>query len=150
MDIPQVLEVLRPSEDWGPMAQTGVSYADFAPHWRGTSAVPTEAEMLAEWDALVATAADRLHARLRAEAKALIDATEDRVADLLRAIVLLTVAELNVLRQRDRDRSADVAAATSLDNLKTRWAARTALADRTAAQARQAIKNFLDAGDADA
>lgn len=68
---------------------------------------------------------------------------------VLRAVLLLTLDEINLLRQRDADRAADVAAATSLANLQTRWAARAALAQRTAAQLRTAITNKLNAGDAD-
>jgi len=68
---------------------------------------------------------------------------------VLRAIVLLVLDEINDLRTRDRDRAADVAAATSLADLKTRWAARSSLTDRTAAQARTAIRNKIDSGSAD-
>lgn len=86
---------------------------------------------------------------LRAKAKALLDATDDRIADALRALVLVLVDEINLLRQRDRDRSVDVAGAATLAALKTAWAARPPLADRTGAQARAAIKSHLDSGDAD-
>lgn len=86
----------------------------------------------------------------RAAAQSLLDAQKDHVADLLRAIVLVLLDELNTLRQRDRDRAADVAAATSLADLKTRWAARPSLADRTAAQARAAVAAKLSDGSADA
>lgn len=71
------------------------------------------------------------------------------IAKVLRAIVLLVLDEINTLRTRDRDRSADVAAATSLTNLQTRWALRSSLADRTPAQARTAIFNKIDSGSAD-
>lgn len=86
--------------------------------------------------------------RSRAAAKAALDAVRDDGV-LLRGLLKLLIDELNILRQRDRDRAVDVAAATSLTNLQTRWAARAALNDRTAAQARNALKSVYDAGDAD-
>src|SRR5688572_6634246 len=70
-------------------------------------------------------------------------------AKLVRGILLVALDEINLLRQRDRDRSVDVAAATSLADLKTRWAARASLADRTGAQLKNAVENKIDAGSAD-
>ena len=64
---------------------------------------------------------------------------------VLRALVLVLLGENNVLRQRDRDRATDVAGSGSLAALKTAWAARAPLADRTAAQARTAIRSAIDA-----
>lgn len=52
MDIPRVLEQLCPEEDWGPCAQTGATYEEFAAKWRGSIPVPTKAAMQAAWDAL--------------------------------------------------------------------------------------------------
>lgn len=139
MDIPLVLEVLRPGVYWGPMAQTGVAYADFAAAWpaSGSGTVPTEAEMNAAWATIGSAAAYQL-TQDRSRASALMDAEDGR---LWRAVALALIDELNILRTRDRDRAADVAAATSLNDLKTRWAARSALNDRTAAQARTAVKD---------
>ena len=68
---------------------------------------------------------------------------------VLRAVAAVLVDEINALRQRDRDRSADVAAATNLADLKTRWAARSTLADRTMAQAKTAIQTTIAAGTVD-
>lgn len=65
-------------------------------------------------------------------------------ARLIRAIVKLIVDQFNVMRSRDRDRAADVAAATNLADLKTRWAARSALNDITYQQAKTAIDNLVD------
>lgn len=73
----------------------------------------------------------------------------ERLYRVLRGILLAAIDEINLLRQRDRDRAADVAAATSLADLKTRWAARAALTDRTAAQAKTAVVNKINSGDAD-
>ena len=66
-----------------------------------------------------------------------------------RAFILVLIDELNILRQRDRDRSVDVAAATSLANLQTRWAARSALADRDITQVKPAIQAKITSGAAD-
>lgn len=61
MDLPLCLEQLTktgrllPSDDWGPHANTGDAYADFAKGWRGKSLVPTQAELAAAW-AIVAAA----------------------------------------------------------------------------------------------
>lgn len=68
---------------------------------------------------------------------------------LVRAVLLVVLDEINLLRQRDVDRSADVAAATSLADLKTRWAARSALSDRTGAQLKTTVANKINAGTAD-
>lgn len=84
----------------------------------------------------------------RAAAVSLLNAP-DASPKVLRAAVLLLIDEINLLRQRDVDRAADVAAATNLADLKTRWAARSALAARTLAQAKTAITNHINAGDAD-
>ena len=90
-----------------------------------------------------ATAAADAISRAKQAAKNLYDAL-DAAGRAIRAVSKLTVDEINTLRARDRDRSADVAAATSLADLKTRWAARSALEDRTYAQAKAAIQNLVD------
>ncbi len=68
----------------------------------------------------------------------------DYLGRLMRAVVKLTVDEINTLRTRDRNRSDDVAAATSLADLKTRWAARSAMNDRTYAQVKSSIDALID------
>lgn len=68
----------------------------------------------------------------------------DSMSRLTRVIVKLLVDELNALRTRDRDRSQDVANATNLADLKTRWAARSALNDRTYTQTKTAINDLVD------
>jgi hypothetical protein len=71
---------------------------------------------------------------------------------IARALVLTLLDEVNLLRQRLADQDAAVAAATSLADLKTRWAA-VASADpvpqRTAAQAKSAVANKIQSGSAD-
>lgn len=85
----------------------------------------------------------------RSGAVAFLLSSASPLAKDLRGVLLLIKDELNLLRQRDRDRSTDVAAATTLADLKTRWAARSALADRTDAQVRTAVQNIINGGTAD-
>lgn len=92
-----------------------------------------------------------LAASRRAGAKAVYDALglEGKV---LRALVLALVGELNTVRQRLVAQDTAVSQATSLADLKTRWAAVVTahpMPDRTGAQARTALRNRLDSGAAD-
>lgn len=66
-----------------------------------------------------------------------------------RGLILVLIDELNVLRGRDRDRTADIAVSSSLADLKTRWAARSTLADRDITQVKPAIQNKISSGSAD-
>lgn len=68
---------------------------------------------------------------------------------IIRAVADITKDEINLLRQRDRDRAVDVAAATSLADLKTRWALQSTLNDRTLAQLRTAIQDRINSGQVD-
>ncbi len=105
---------------------------------------PQVREMTTQEKAAVdAALAAALLAERRLNAKNIFDAL-DFWGRILRAIVTLVVDEINILRTRDRDRSVDVAAATTLADLKTRWAARSSLANRTYAQAKTAIQNAID------
>lgn len=101
-----------------------------------------------EKDSADAAEAAALLTSLRNGAKTIVDSLGSD-AKVLRAVLLLILDELNDLRKRDRDRAVDVAASANLADLKTRWAAQSTLSDRTATQARNAIKNKIDAGDAD-
>lgn len=70
----------------------------------------------------------------------------------LRAAVSIMVDEINALRARQRAQDAAVAAATSLNDLKSRWATVASaqpLPDRTLAQAKTAYQNAIAAGTAD-
>lgn len=71
------------------------------------------------------------------------------ISKVERAAAFVTMDEINILRQRDRDRAADVAAATTFADLKTRWAARSSLDDRVPSQIRTAIQNKINSGAAD-
>ncbi len=148
IDLPQVLAVLRPSEDWGPLAQTGVDYATFAAKWRGASAVPTLAQMQVTWDSLEAGRAVADRDALRAAAVTLATA-QDRTAQLIRAELMLTMDELNLLRQWVTSFKAAVAAATTLADLKARVAALASTPDRTAAQIKPALVARVATPDAD-
>jgi hypothetical protein len=68
---------------------------------------------------------------------------------VLRAVVSLTVDELNDLRTWTRNFKAATAAATSLADLKVRVAALANLSDRTLVQARTAIVNKIEQGEVD-
>lgn len=74
----------------------------------------------------------------------------DGLIQLIRAVLLLTMDELNVLRARLRAQDNAIAAATSLADLKTRWAALNPVPDRTAAQIKPALLNRINTPDADA
>lgn len=92
---------------------------------------------------------DAVDAAITAAALAAAKLAAKRIIDglpgyQLRGLAKIMIDEINTLRQRDRDRSDDVAAATSLADLKTRWAARSTLNDRTLAQAKTAYKALMD------
>jgi hypothetical protein len=94
-------------------------------------------------------AANALLLRLRARAKQMLDEEVDSLYKLTRALALVTMDEVNIVRDWLTDFKAEVAAATSLADLKTRVAALASLPDRTASQLKNAIKAKLDSGDAD-
>jgi len=123
MDVPQVLEYLGLSDqDWGPDVS---SYAGLAAGWRGSVPVPSEQDMLAAWATIEAEREANRLLKLRAAAKAALDDAEERTYLLVRALALVTLDEINLLRGQH------------------------SLAPRTATQLRNAIKNKLDNGDAD-
>ena len=71
MDLPLAIEQLTrtgrilPTDDGGPCANTGDTYADFAKGWRGKSPVPTEVELQAAFDVVkvsIAAATSRVEA----------------------------------------------------------------------------------------
>lgn len=90
-----------------------------------------------------------------AEAQAIIDEAKAAAKQLhseldyqgraIRAIVLLVVDELNVLRTQWRDFQAEVAATTNLNDFQSRIAGLPSLGDRTYSQAKTAIDNEIDA-----
>lgn len=76
----------------------------------------------------------------------LINAEPTPDGKALRGLLLVLIDEFNILRQRDRDRAADVAAAATFAALKTAWAARPALNDRNSSQIKPAIDAKINAG----
>lgn len=87
-------------------------------------------------------------AEFRGGGKAVLD-TQTDMSVLIRAFADITKDELNALRQWLTDFKGDVAAATSLADLKTRVAANPSLPDRDLGQLRTAIKNRIDSGSVD-
>lgn len=88
-------------------------------------------------------------ALLRTLAYAYVDANPNAECKAFRGLILVIIDQFNILFQRDRDRAVDVANATTLADLKTRWAARAALNDRDITQVKPAIQAKLNAGTAD-
>lgn len=78
----------------------------------------------------------------------LLDANST-VGILLRGLADIMRDEINILRGWITDFKTDVAAATSLADLKTRVAANADLLDRTLSQIRTSIKNRMDSGSVD-
>jgi len=109
---------------------------------------PTPAELAAVTQAQVDAARA---VKRRATASAIFDRA-DGDGQILRAVVLTLVDEVNLLRQRLAAQDAVVAAATSLANLKSGWATMASarpVPGRTAAQAKGAIISKLNSGGAD-
>lgn len=110
MDIPLILAVLRPGEDWGPCAQTDSTYADLARMWRGKSPVPTESEMRTAWAALETARVDR-ETTAKAQAaevladlaayKALANPTANQRLQFERRVCDVLTALLKRITQRD-------------------------------------------------
>jgi len=88
-------------------------------------------------------------ATARAQAIYSIDTDIGPLGKSLRGLLLVLLDEFNILRQRERDRAADVAAALTLADLKVRWAARSLLNDRDITQVKPAVQNKINGGDAD-
>lgn len=68
------------------------------------------------------------------------------LGDLVIALALLTLDEINLLRTRIRTMDAAVASAGSLSALKTAWAALSNVPDRTRQQLLDAVKTKLSDG----
>jgi hypothetical protein len=98
---------------------------------------------------LVALTAPEVLAKERAGAVTQLLTDTSPNAKCIRGALLLIMDELNILRQRDRDRAIDMAAGTSLANVQTRWAARSTLADRTASQIKTGVQTKVTDGTAD-
>lgn len=72
MDIPAILEKLRPDDDWGPCADSSSTYEELKRAWRSeASACPTKAEMLAAWETIQAEATLKDHVEKSSLARAI-------------------------------------------------------------------------------
>jgi hypothetical protein len=117
--------------------------------WAANDVTEMSTEEKAAVDAAeVAAASQAVQDAMRVNGPILIDAKNTEAA-VLRAIVLLLIDELNSLRVWITSFKAATAAATTLANLQSRVAALANMPDRTAEQAKTAIKAKLEAGDAD-
>lgn len=85
--------------------------------------------------------------QLDAEGAGVLFDTHPRFRKLMVAYSDILKDEFNALRGYLEDLKAEVAAATSLANLKARWAGMSTLNDRTLAQLKTAIKNRINKGD---
>ena len=99
-----------------------------------------------DWSAAADSDYDNL--QHRAIAKALLSDPIEH-AKLLRALAEITKDEINLLRQWLVSFKAQVAAATTLADLKTRVATLPAMPDRTLAQLKTAMESRLDSGTVD-
>jgi hypothetical protein len=104
MDLPQVLAVLRPGEDWGPCAQSDSTYAQFAKGWalRHPPEIPppTEVEMEEAWKAIVTGAPAAKASARRSDAVQLL-LTSDEPRDVaLRALIRDLYTQVNDLREQ--------------------------------------------------
>ena len=109
---------------------------------------PTQAQL----DAVTQAQVDAAKAAKRRAAASVIFGRLDGDGQILRAVVLTLVDEINLLRQRLAAQDAVVAAATSLADLKSRWATMASASpvpDRTPVQATNAIAAKLNSGGAD-
>lgn len=98
MDIPQVLAVLRPNDDWGPCSQSDSTYSQLVAGWRGPSPVPTEQEMLHQWASIEA---GRVAAEAVAKRTAAINAlmvADDPISVAVRAFVRDIYTQINDIR----------------------------------------------------
>lgn len=126
-----------------PADETNADYRDYL-SWLAAPNTPTDAD-----PAPIPPTPEETSAVQRAAAVAQLTTDPMPTSKFIRAVILLTLDEINLLRQRETDHAADVAAATTLADLKTRWAARAAMPDRTIAQLKTAIENKINAGTAD-
>lgn len=142
MDILQAAKTLRPGTSWNLSGNILFQAIDETPRVDVPTLPELEMVMASDETPEAITAKRRLAAIAQ-----LTDPLP--LGKALRAAMLGLLDEINLLRERDRDRAVDVAAATSLADLKTRWAARSSMANRTNAQAMTFIQNKVESGAAD-
>lgn len=98
-----------------------------------------------EMDASAKQAVDDAEAAATLAATKTADKNEVDTRLLFVALVIVLIDEINTLRQWTVSFKSEAAQATNLSNFQSRIATLPDLADRTAAQARTAIKNEIDA-----
>lgn len=143
MDILQAARILRPGTSWIFSAEVLSQAEDGTPR----VTVPTLSELQSVMDSDTTPQAVTGKQRSGAVSQLLSDRSSS--AKLIRSILLIVLDEINILRQRDVNRSLDVAAATTLADLKTRWAARSSLQDRTSTQFLNAVESKINSGESD-
>lgn len=109
-----------------------------------------EAQTIADsFDWSPATHATWLANKMRAMDALLLEGLAAGEVRAMRALILVMIEELNAIRTWTRDFKTQTAAATNLANFQSRVASLPTLGDRTATQARTAIRDKINAGDAD-
>ena len=93
MDIPLVLEQLRPGEDWGPCATSISTYEQLAATWRGESPCPTLEEMQTAWATIEAERPAKEIERIRIDAAALLNSSEP-ICVVVRALARVVQASV--------------------------------------------------------
>lgn len=147
MDIPLALEVLKPGLYWGPNANTSNTYAELASTWPAASgAIPTEAQMESAW-AQILTERPELIDGVIAEKKRAKELLDQLAATgrILKAIVGLTVDELNAVRQWLTALKSATAGASTYAAFRTAVTALASMPNRNDDQARAAVRNRVDA-----
>lgn len=120
---------------------------DFKPEATAQQRTDAQAIVAAfDWSAGAQTTWDNLQARSRA--KELL-ASAEAYEKLTRAVVLITLDEINNLRSWIASFKTEVAASTNLANLQSRVAALPNMPARTITQLKTAIEAKIDAGTAD-
>lgn len=107
------------------------------------------ATVLASFDWSVETHIMWLLLKDRNLASTIFDVDTSSIAKAIRAFALITLDEVNALRNMWTAFKAEVDAAASLADLKARVASLPNLPERTSQQLRTAIQNRITAGDAD-
>lgn len=107
--------------------------------------LPMTSQERTDYDAAVALS---VTLSVRTAGKDLLDSQSD-AGIILRSVLDICLDEINALRGWITDYKADVAAATSLADLKTRVAANPDLPNRTLVQLRNAVKSRIDSGSLD-
>lgn len=140
MDIPTILSLIRPGEIW---RLAGTTYADL--EWLDVTVKPTLAEIQSADANFIALKApkDRDAAIIQ------LNADTSPNSKFIRAIMLILVDEINLLREQFEALKAANTAASTYAGLKSGIQGLPAMPDRTPAQARNAIQNKISNGSAD-